>query len=227
MGGKFVLADRNLTNQIRVSQSSPEALIGNGINVRFHDWEKAPLIKQQLEKKFQEAGIDPYWKIETFREFEFTRDILQQLNSEKRLFTMLATIIIVVACSNIISMLIILVNDKKVEIGILRSMGASSYSIALIFGFCGIVMGIAGSFIGTLAAFLTLRNLHAIVNFISRIQGYDMLNPVFYGDTLPTSISLEAFLFVLVSTVLISLVSGLVPAIKACLMRPSAILKAE
>lgn len=227
MGGKFVLATPQLTSQIRASQDTGEALVGNGINVRFENWENAEAIKKALQTRFDAAGISPYWKIETFREFEFTRDILQQLNSEKRLFSMLATIIIIVACSNIVSMLIILVNDKKLEIGILRSMGASSVSIALIFGICGIVMGLAGSFIGTAAAFLTLQNLQVLVDFISRVQGFEMFNPVFYGDTLPTDISLEAFLFVIVATVVISLVSGLVPAIKACLMRPSAILKAE
>lgn len=227
MGGKYVLANKSLTNVIRSAQGSADSLVSNGINVRFSDWENADQLKLKLQKAFEEAGIAPYWKIETFREYEFTRDILQQLNSEKRLFSMLATIIIIVACSNIISMLIILVNDKKLEIGILRSMGASSTSIALIFGICGIVMGIAGSIIGTVAAYLTLRNLQTIVDLISRIQGYEMFNPVFYGDTLPNDISLEAFLFVMIATVLISLVSGLVPAIKACLMRPSAILKAE
>lgn len=227
MGGKFVLANRELTSLIRTSQGAAEALISNGINVRFDRWDEADKIKHLLKNSFSEAGISPYWNIETFREFEFTRDILQQLNSEKLLFSMLATIIIIVACSNIVSMLIILVNDKKLEIGILRSMGASSVSIALIFGICGIVMGVAGSLIGTVAAFLTLRNLHPIVDFIGRVQGHEMFNPVFYGDSLPTEISLEAFFFVMVSTVFISLISGLVPAVKACLMRPSAILKAE
>lgn len=227
MGGKFVLANGALTSLVRSSQGSAEALVSNGINVRFDNWEDAELVKERLQEAFERAGIAPYWKIETFREFEFTRDILKQLNSEKRLFSMLATIIIIVACSNIVSMLIILVNDKKLEIGILRSMGASSVSIAMIFGICGIVMGLAGGLIGTVAAFLTLKNLQAIVDFISRVQGFEMFNPVFYGDTLPTDISLEAFLFVMVSTVVISLVSGLVPAVKACLMRPSAILKAE
>jgi lipoprotein-releasing system permease protein len=172
-------------------------------------------------------GIDPYWKIETYREFEFTKDIIQQLQSEKRLFTLLATLIIIVACSNIISMLIILVNDKKIEIGILRAMGATSASIALIFGVCGVVMGILGSLLGTLAAMLTLKNIQAIVDFISRVQGYEMFNPVFYGESLPNEISLEALTFVIVATAIISLIAGIVPAIKASLIKPAEILKSE
>ena len=62
-------------------------------------------------------------------------------------------------------------------------MGATSASIATIFGICGIVMGVIGSILGTLAALVTLRNIQVIVDFISRIQGYDMLTPYFMGIT--------------------------------------------
>ena len=124
-------------------------------------------------------------------------------------------------------MLIILVNDKKTEIGILRSMGATSGSIAAIFGICGIVMGLLGSFIGILTAVLTLQNLQGLINFISRLQGYEMFNPHFYGERLPSDVSLQTLGYVMLATAFISLIAGLVPAIKASLMRPSAILRAE
>src|SRR5215211_5232959 len=99
-----------------------------------------------------------------------------ELQSQKHLFMLIAIVIIIVACSNIISMLIILVNDKKNEIGILRSMGATSQSIAAIFGICGVVMGFLGSLVGILAAIFTLNNLQALIRLISSIQGYDMFN---------------------------------------------------
>jgi lipoprotein-releasing system permease protein len=124
-------------------------------------------------------------------------------------------------------MLIILVNDKKLEIGILRSMGATSASIAAIFGICGMVMGAIGSLTGILAALLTLRYVNELVGFMSRLQGHDLFNPLFYGATLPTELSLEALMFVLMTTVAISLLAGIVPAFKASMMRPSAILRAE
>jgi len=227
IGGKYVLANKQITTLIRASHNQEDTSLSNGINVRFADRNQADHVKAQLQKTFKEAGIDSYWKVETYREFEFTKDIIQQLQSEKRLFTLLATLIIIVACSNIISMLIILVNDKKIEIGILRSMGATSASIAAIFGICGVVMGVLGSLLGTLAAILTLKNIQAIVDFISRVQGYEMFNPVFYGESLPTDISFEALSFVVIATAIISLIAGIVPAIKASLLRPSVILKAE
>ena len=139
---------------------------------------------------------------------------------------LIAIVIILVACSNIISMLIILVNDKKLEIGILRSMGATSKSIALIFGFSGAFIGVLGSFAGIFAAVLTLQHLNVLVYLLSKLQGHDMFSANLYGQVLPSELSLEALTFVLIATVFISLLAGIVPAIKACLLRPSHILKA-
>lgn len=227
IGGKFILAGHNLTDAIRTSQNHDEALLSNGFNLRFDNLSDAPAIKVALVKAFQREGIDTYWNIETYHEYEFTKDLIQQLQSEKNLFGVISMVIIIVACSNIISMLIILVNDKKVEIGILRSMGASSLSIATIFGLCGMVMGAIGSIFGILAAVLTLNNLDFLVGWLSRIQGHELFNPVFYGETLPNEISWEALSLVVLTTAFISLLAGIIPAIKASLVRPSAILRSE
>jgi len=227
IGGKFVLANQEMTSLIRASHNQEDTQLSNGINVRFTDLSKAESVKEQLEKAFLADGIDQYWKVETYREYDFTKDLLQQLSSERNLWSLIAAVIIIVACSNIISMLIILVNDKRVEIGILRSMGATSRSIATIFGFCGMVMGLMGSVIGTLVAVVTLRNLKGLIDFISRVQGYEVFNPVFYGNTLPNEVSFEALAFVMAATVLTSLLAGIVPATKASMMRPSTILRSE
>jgi len=227
MGGKLILANEEVTSFIRSSQSQEESSLTNGLNIRFNDLDRADEIKKTLSEAFEKAGISRYWKIETFREYDFTKDIIQQLHSEKNLFSLLAIVIIVVACSNIISMLIILVNDKKLEIGILRSMGASSASIAMIFGLCGVLMGLLGSITGILLAMLTLRNLQSIVSLLSELQGHEMFNPAFYGEILPNEVSFEALGFVIIMTVVISTVAGIVPAVKACMLRPSEILRSE
>ncbi len=227
IGGKFIIVNKSITNLIRASHNQSEALSTNGINIRFDDLNNLEEVKNSLTKSFEQAGILPYWDIETYREFDFTRDLIQQLRSERNLWTLIATVIIIVACSNIISMLIILVNDKKHEIGILRSMGATSASIALIFGFCGVVMGMLGSLIGTLAAIVTLRNLQTLIDWIGSLQGHEVFNPVFYGNTLPNQISADAIAFVVLSTAIISLIAGIVPAVKASMLRPSSILRSE
>lgn len=227
LGGKFLLAKPLLVRTIRTAQGQDSTPLTNGINIRFGNLADAKKIKEELLKQLEGHGIAPYWKVETFREYDYAKDLLQQLSSEKNIFSLISAVIIIVACSNIISMLIILVKDKKVEIGILRSMGATSGSIALIFGLCGVVMGLTGTIIGTILAHFTLQNLNLILGFISRVQGFDAFNPVFYGDNLPSSMSYETLGMVLLATGIVSLLAGLIPAIKASQMKPASILRAE
>lgn len=228
IGGKFILASQEVTSLIRSShQQDDKTAITNGINVRFDRLDQADHVKSQLQQAFKHLGIQRYWNVETYQEYEFTKEIIQELQSQKNLFMLIAIVIIIVACSNIISMLIILVNDKKTEIGILRSMGASSKSIALIFGLAGTIIGVLGSGTGIIAAILTLRHLDILVKLLSRLQGHNMFSSTLYGPVLPSELSFEALSFVLIATVFISLLAGIVPAIKACLLRPSHILKSQ
>jgi lipoprotein-releasing system permease protein len=225
VGGKLVLVNKSLTTLIRGTYNQDNNSLGNGINVRFDDIGDADNVKAALQQAFKERGIDKYWNVETYREYDFTRDVIQQLQSEKNIWSLLATVIIIVACSNIISMLIILVNDKKVEIGILLSMGATQRSIAAIFGLCGMVMGVIGSLVGTVVAIVTLQNLGTLLDLIASLQGYAAFNAHFYGDIVPNELSIEALSFVWIATGVISLLAGVIPATKASLLRPSSILR--
>ncbi|MCB1118488.1 MAG: FtsX-like permease family protein [Chlamydiia bacterium] len=223
-GGRLVIGSPELIQMVRTSGQSPTQ--GAGINIRFATVSETDTIRDKLQRALDERGLSPYWKLETFREFDFTKDLLQQMQSDKALFMLIATLIILVACSNIISMLIILVNDKKKEIGILRSMGATSLSIATIFGLCGLAMGLVGSLAGFVMSLFTLNHIEMISQGLSAIQGHNAFNPLFYGDTLPNQLSVEALLFVVAATTAVSLIAGLVPAIKAVTVRPSTILRA-
>ena len=226
IGGKFILAGQGLTSIIRAShQSEDQGAITNGINVRLTHLEQAENVKRRLIEAFKNEGISRYWNVETYREYEFTKEIMGELQSQKNIFLLIAVVIILVACSNIISMLVILVNDKKLEIGILRSMGATSGSIALIFGLSGALIGVFGSIIGISGAIMTLQNLNFLIKILSNLQGRDLFNANFYGQTLPSDLSVEALSFVLIATVCMSLLAGIVPAIKACLLKPSHILR--
>ncbi len=227
IGGKMVTISRETTSIVRSAQGQTEDPATTGFNVWCGDESRADSVKAGILAELKKRGIDGYWKVETFREYEFSRDLIQQLQSEKNLFSVISVIIILVACSNIITMLILLVNDKKVEIGILRSMGASSMSIAAIFGTCGVVMGALGSVLGTAVAYFTLRNLQGLIDLLSSLQGHVAFNEAFYGKILPNAMSYEALTLVWSATVVLSLLAGLVPAIKATLLKPSAILRAE
>jgi lipoprotein-releasing system permease protein len=229
IGNKCILVPSFVTETINASSSSfnLDKMQSSGILVWFQDIDQADLIKKELVQALEEQGISKYWKVTTYKEYDFSKDLMQQFQSDKLLFSLVGGIILIVACCNIISLLVLLVNDKKKEIGILQAMGASRYSIALIFGACGMAMGILSSFAGIGVALLTLHNIDAIVSLLSTLQGHDAFNAVFFGNALPNALSQGALKFVLITTPLLSLLAGLVPAIKACRLCPTATLRSE
>jgi lipoprotein-releasing system permease protein len=229
VGNKCILVPSSVTRTIASATQtfSPDGTPTNGIFVWIKDLREAHLAQAQIIAAFEKAQIAPYWKVATFEEFEFSKDLLGQFRSDQTLFLLIASIILIVACSNIISLLILLVNDKKKEIAILQSMGASFQSIATIFGLCGALMGILSCLFGYLAAVFTLRHLDGLVSILSALQGRSAFNPNFFGHSLPNQLSLEAVSFVLIVTPLLCLAAGLIPALKASKVRPSSILRSE
>lgn len=229
VGNKCILAPPLVTQTINASSSSfnLDKTQSNGVLVWFNDLSSAEDVKKQILLELSDRGLSEYWKVSTFHEYDFARDLMEQFQSDKYLFAMVGIIILIVACCNIISMLVLLVNDKKREIGILQAMGANRFSIAAIFGTCGIAMGVLSSILGTAAALYTLQHIDSIVQVLSYMQGHDAFNSTFFGKSLPNELSHNAVTFILITTPIISLLAGLVPAIKACRLRPSEILRAE
>ena len=88
-------------------------------------------------------------------------------------------------------------------------------------------MGTLSSVIGTVAAYFTLKHIDIVARLLSAIQGHNAFNAVFFGDSLPSQMSFDALLLVLIATPIISLVAGLVPAIKATKLSPSSILRSQ
>ncbi|MEM7174319.1 MAG: FtsX-like permease family protein [Chlamydiota bacterium] len=227
VGLRPVLTHAHVIRDINLSTEAP-ALIPyptNGIHVWFDDLSQTEAICTQLDAAFDRAGIANYWSITPFYQYEFAQDFFQQFKSDKYLLTLIAALILIVACTNIISLLVILVGEKKREIAILRAMGASKRSIALIFTLCGGIMGLASTLIGIFLAYLTLHNIDTVVHFLSFLQGHEAFNAAFYGKSLPSELSATSLKFIAIATPLLSLLAGLIPALKACRYRPSEILR--
>ncbi|HEX2582593.1 MAG TPA: FtsX-like permease family protein, partial [Chlamydiales bacterium] len=185
LGNRCLIVPNHITRMIYASTQtySPDGTPTNGFFLWPQKGDQIESLKNEIKNRFEQAGISDYWRIATFEEYEFSKDLLQQFRSDRTLFTLIAAIILLVACCNIISLLVLLVNDKKREIAILQSMGASFKSIAVIFALCGTLMGLLSCLFGGLFALFTLRNLSSLVSFLSSIQGRSAFNPAFFGQS--------------------------------------------
>lgn len=226
IGGKLILTTVDLINIIQ-SEPQAEALLPS---MGYALWSKnisPEKMKEFVQEELQKAKIDSLFRVETYKEFEFTKDLFLQLSSERNLFRLLALIIIIVASSNITSLLLILVFTKKQEIAVLRAFGASKKQIGSIFTLAGLFIGSSGLLLGVLTAGITMHFLPNILDLLGKLQGHDVLAQAFYGSSVPTNISSSALTFVLISTLLISALSGAFAAISACRLNISQALKGE
>jgi lipoprotein-releasing system permease protein len=229
VGNKCILASDDIVHMIRTASPIEhfDKTASMGFCIWHKDLTKTKEIARDIQQQLIDTGINSYWTVTTYHDYEFSKDLMQQFQSDRYLFTLIGLIVLIVACSNIISFLILLVQDKKREIGILQALGASKASIARIFGGCGALIGLLSSLIGISAAFLTLKNLDTIVQFLSFLQGHAAFNTAFYGSSLPSEMSVSALVFVVIVTPILSLAAGLIPAWKATRLTPSEILRSE
>jgi len=229
VGSKCILVPKEITRAISAASPtvSPDGTATNGIFVWIEDLSQTQKIADQIHERFEKAGISSYWQVTTYKDFPFSKDLLLQFQSDRMILLFVASLILTVACSSIISLLILLVNDKKKEIAILQSMGASKKSIAAVFAICGVTLGAFGCLFGSLAAFFTLHHIDRVIALFSFLQGHAALNPAFFGSTLPNKLSPEALLFVLIATPILSFLAGMIPALKASRIHPASTLRSE
>ncbi len=174
-----------------------------------------------LAQKTKEAIIRRlgfgYW-VRTW--MEVNRNLFSSLKLEKTAMFIILVLIILVACFNIISTLIMTVMEKTKDIGILKSLGATRSSIASVFTYCGLIIGIVGTSIGVSSGFL-LCYLLKTYKFIR------LPEDIYYIGALPVQIQWSDSLIIALSAVIISYLATLYPAYQAARLNPVEALRYE
>ncbi len=229
VGARILLINKESASKIGLlgQMGAIDPLMQSGIQLWYKNLENTQALAHNLKTKLNELNIDSYWNITPYYDYDFAKDLIKQFQSDRTLFTLIGSVILLIACCNILSLLLLLVQNKKQEIGIYLALGASKKSIALIFCLVGTMIGLLSVGIGTFLAWITLGNIDSIIAFLSRLQGYDILNPIFYGDSLAASMSKSSLIFIFILAPLLSILASFFPAMKACSIEPSKILRSE
>lgn len=134
-------------------------------------------------------------------------------------------LVIGVACFNIISTLIMAVKDKQGDIAILRTLGANNGFIQRIFLWYGLLSGMKGAVIGVLLGVFLSLNLTAILKSVEQLLGIKVLSGgIYFVDFLPSELYLLDLVWVLLATLILSLIASLYPAIRASRLQPAKVL---
>lgn len=198
-------------NLAYVSVPTSQALLGlgdrvTGIQFNLKDPWKSTEIAKKMTEQMGADYVATDWK-------EKNKTLLKWMGLEKILFAGVISLIILVAAFNIISSLIMLVTEKTREIGILRSMGFSAWSILRIFMAVGGTIGLVGTLLGSA---LGLGLAYAQMKY-----GIIQLPPdVYLFATLPMKVDWVDALVVFVISNLICLLATIPPALKAAFLNP-------
>lgn len=148
--------------------------------------------------------------------------LYQDIQMVRTVMYVVMLMVVAVACFNIVSTLVMAVNEKRSEIAILKTMGASPGQIRLTFVIQGMVNGVAGALLGALLGGLLSSKLTQILGVIEKLIGHRFLNPdIYFIDFLPTELHMQDLLIVTGAAILMSLVATLYPAWRASGLVPS------
>jgi lipoprotein-releasing system permease protein len=153
-----------------------------------------------------------------FRSIELTKSII---------FVILL-MVVAVAAFNIVSTLVMVVREKSAEIAILRSMGASAWSILLIFVIEGTLIGVTGTVIGLMFGLLIALNLGAIVNVVESILRIQFVAPdVYFISELPSRIEFADVWRICTVAFVLAVVATIYPALRGAWTNPARALRHE
>jgi lipoprotein-releasing system permease protein len=185
-----------------------------GIEVRVDDVYDARAVARRIEGAL---GGFPYRARDWM---EVNRNLFSALKLEKVVYGIVLCLIVVVAAFNILATLTMVVKEKRRDIAILKTMGASGGAIGRIFILNGATIGIAGTILGNVLGL-------AGCWLLARYQFVELPKDVFLVTTLPVRIDPTNFLVVALVSIGICIVAALSPARRATSLVPVEVIRYE
>jgi lipoprotein-releasing system permease protein len=192
-----------------------------GLRLRFDDLFDAPRAVREIALA---AGSVFYIRDWTREQRSFFRAI----TLTKQVMFVILLLVVAVAAFNIVSTLIMVVNEKNADIAILRTVGASPASILGVFVLQGAIIGLLGTLAGVAAGVLVTLNLESLVAIVERWLGESLIAAsVYLIDELPAELAAADVVLIALTAFALTLVSTLYPAWRAAVTQPAEALRHE
>lgn len=192
-----------------------------GLHVSIDNVYAAPHIAQELSTELS-AGADITTWADQFGE------LFHAVQLEKTMMFFILMLIVAVAAFNLVSTLVMVVNEKQSDIAILRTYGATPSMIMNIFIVQGGLVGVFGTLIGVLGGVALAWNVTAIVNSIEHLFHVQFMSSnVYFVNYLPSHIEWMDVIKISLASLALSLVATIYPAWRASKMDPVESLRYE
>ncbi|GAA6171132.1 lipoprotein-releasing ABC transporter permease subunit LolE [Colwellia sp. KU-HH00111] len=189
-----------------------------GIRLKLDDVFAAPRVSRMIASNFNHYVYILDW---THSQGHLFNDI----QMVRMVMFIVLVLVIAVASFNIVSTLIMAVNDKKGDIAILKTMGASNTLIMTTFIFQGLVNGVLGSVLGAGLGVIISLNLADIFSFVERLFTLKLLSAdVYFIDHIPSQLNQADVYITIITALLMSLLATIYPAWRATKVEPAKVL---
>ena len=185
----------------------------HGIEVKIEDIYRANEISKSI---LTELGPG-YWAQDWM---EMNKNFFSALKLEKVVMFIILVLIVLVAAFNIISTLIMMVMEKRKDIAILKSMGATAKNIMKIFMMEGLIIGLIGTLLGLIGG-------GVICFLLQRYEFIKLPSDVYYISTLPVEVQPLDVILVALSAVVVSFLATLYPSYRASRLEPVSAIRYE
>lgn len=193
----------------------------SGVEIKIKDIYRAVPVAKRLTNALGPGYWAKTWK-------DMNRSLFTALRLEKTAMFIILTFIILVAAFNIISTLIMMVVEKRKDIAILKSMGATSKQILRIFMLHGLFIGISGALLGLILGLFLAYNLNPVVSVIEAILHIEVMpKDIYYITGLPTKVEFLDVFFIVLASLSLSFLATIYPARQAARQDPVEVIRYE
>jgi len=200
---------------------APQDTASEGLRVRVHDVLAAPSVAARLRALLPRSFEVSDWTQDNANYFRAIR-------IEKTMMSLILLLIVAVAAFNIVAMLVMVVTDKRTDIAIVRTLGASPRRVMGIFITQGLVIGWLGVALGVLLGLALALHVDTIVPFLQRTFRFQILDAEVYYDTaIPAEVQWSSILTIVVAALLLTTLATVYPAIRAARTAPAEALRYE
>jgi len=208
-----------------VNLADAESLRGltgpTGIRLKFDDVLNAPALSRDVAARLPRGLEVRDWTQENAAYF-------RAIKIEKSMTGLLLMLIVAVAVFNIVATLVMVVNDKRTDIAILRTLGLSPRGVLVIFMTQGVLIGWIGTAVGVALGIATALNVDVIVPFIEHLFHFHIMDPsVYYVDGIPSEMHPHDVLLIGLAALLLTFSATIYPSLRAFKTAPAEALRYE
>ncbi len=197
----------------------------SGVRLKLDDLFDAPLVASDIRQSLITSLNNNYYVTDWTQQHA---NFFRAVQMEKRVMFIILMLIVAVAAFNIVSTLVMAVTDKRADIAIMRTFGASPGSIMRIFIIQGALIGIIGTALGAFFGIIIALNIDVIIPFIEGLfQVQFLAKDVYYISDLPSDLVWSDVITIVMLSFILSLAATIYPSWKASKINPAEALRYE